>query len=79
MFGLLPVLSLIDTVMPQPTAGSRTAQGARHYATKSLKSLHQLYAGKTESNDVPLATLKQYTREDHVLDDEETERHLYVV
>lgn len=59
-----------------PTAGSRTAQGARHYATKSLKSLHQLYAGKAESNDVPLATLKQYTREDHVLDDEETERHL---
>ncbi|KAK0201179.1 Ion transport protein-domain-containing protein [Desarmillaria ectypa] len=59
-----------------PTAGSRTAQGARHYATKSLKSLHQLYAGKAESNDVPLATLKPYAREEHVLDDEETERHL---
>ncbi|KAG7442714.1 uncharacterized protein BT62DRAFT_1079090 [Guyanagaster necrorhizus] len=65
-----------DSPTTPTAAGSRTAQGARHYATKSLKTLHQLYAGKTESSDVPLATLKPYTREEHVVDDEETERHL---
>ncbi|KAF9022796.1 hypothetical protein BDZ89DRAFT_1070394 [Hymenopellis radicata] len=64
--------------MTSPTTPTRsgTVQGARHYASKSLRTLHRMYAGSPPSEDVPLATLKTYPRDEQDHEDEETERHL---
>lgn len=51
----------------------------RHYSARSLNVLERLFAGKTRSNDVPLAKLRHVRSESiakMVPHDEEMERHL---
>ncbi|KIY67001.1 hypothetical protein CYLTODRAFT_376891 [Cylindrobasidium torrendii FP15055 ss-10] len=64
-----------QTPLPTRPGDARTHKG-RHYANKSLKALHGIFAGTPQSQDVPLATIKTYTKDEHDADDEETERHL---
>ncbi|KAL0948006.1 hypothetical protein HGRIS_010628 [Hohenbuehelia grisea] len=60
-------------------SATRAARGARHYTSKSLSALRQLFGGDIRSNDVPLANLRHArtetltTADPH---DEEIERHL---
>lgn len=51
-------------------------KGARHLPSKSLTMLQQLFSGTTDSNDVPLADLRQSRRESTAVQNEETERYL---
>jgi hypothetical protein len=52
----------------------------RHYSSKSLSALQQLFSGEDKSEDIPMTTLRQETAASTstTLDplDEEMERHL---
>lgn len=54
----------------------------RHYSSKSLSTLQQLFSGEDKTDDIPMTTLRQQGEETAVtsttLDplDEEMERHL---
>jgi voltage-dependent calcium channel len=61
----------------QSNIGAR--HGPRHYPSKSLTMLQQLFAGESRTNDVPLTTLRQARRDSATPqdpNDDETERHL---
>jgi len=51
----------------------------RHYSSKSLTALQQLFAGDASTNDIPLTTLRHHPGQETSSDplDEEMERHLY--
>lgn len=51
----------------------------RHYSSKSLTALEQLFSGEVKTDDIPMATLRQETATTSTtMDplDEEVERHL---
>ena len=53
----------------------------RHYTTKSLNMLQQLFIGDTHANDMPMTALRNGRRDTMRAqdpNDEEMERHLYV-
>ncbi|KAG1893620.1 Ion transport protein-domain-containing protein [Suillus fuscotomentosus] len=54
-------------------------KGARHLPSKSLTMLQQLFSGTTDSNDVPLADLRQSRRESTAVQNEETDRYLDIL
>ncbi|KAJ7583970.1 Ion transport protein-domain-containing protein [Mycena floridula] len=58
------------------TAERSTPSTPRHYHTKSLTMLQRLFAGKAESDDVPMTSLRHVRAETTGEQDEETERHL---
>jgi voltage-dependent calcium channel len=69
LFGTYPIL--------QPSIGVR--RGPRHYPSRSLTILQQLFAGDVRTNDVPLTTIRQARRDSAAPQDptdDETERHL---
>ena len=52
----------------------------RHYSSKSLTALEQLFSGEVKTDDIPMATLRQETATTSTtMDplDEEVERHLW--
>ena len=57
----------------------------RHIANRSLNILQRLFIGETQSDDVPLATLRHAPSDSNGAapqnadDEEETDRHLCVV
>ncbi|THH14934.1 hypothetical protein EW146_g5467 [Bondarzewia mesenterica] len=63
----------------QRRAPENRKRGVRHYTSKSLNMLQQLFIGDTHPNDVPLANLRNGRRESLKTqdpNDEEMERHL---
>ncbi|KAI0791303.1 Ion transport protein-domain-containing protein [Abortiporus biennis] len=71
----LPKKESSSTIGGKPT-------GARHYPTKSLNMLQNLFSGEKATSDVPLTTIRNNRRDSMAAPDpidEETERHLEVL